>query len=85
MLYRCFNLPLAALQLALFLPLFVCYLFVVRLDSGRSRSNRSELFKNGPSRRRIAGAFSFERALDGYAFHEAYEYLVDSSFVEGRP
>ena len=85
MFYRYFDPLLAALLLAFFLPLFVCYLFVVRLNSEHSRSNQSEHFKVVPLRRRIAGIFRFERALDGRGFLEAYEYLVDSSLAEGRP
>ena len=78
MLDRCFDLLLAALLLIFFLPLLAWYSVLARLDSWRSRSNQSELFKISLLKRQIAGELSFERAI------EAYEDLIDSTFAEGR-
>ncbi len=78
MLDRCLDILLAALLLTFFLPLLAWYSVLARLDSLRSRSNRSELFKMSLLKRQIAGELSFERAI------EAYEDLIDSTFAEGR-
>lgn len=84
MFVRCLDILLAAVLLAFFLPLLVCYSIVARLDSGRSHSNRSRLFKISLLEQQIAGVFNFERTLDGHACLEAYGYLVDFSFAGGR-
>ena len=81
---RCFNLLLAALLHIFFLPLFVCYLIVARLDSARSRADQPELSNIGYRTRQIAGSFSFERPLNAHAYLEAYENLVDFSLDGGR-
>lgn len=78
MLDRCLDILLAALLLTFFLPFLAWYSVLARLDSLRSRSNRSELFKMSLLKRQIAGELSFERAI------EAYEDLIDSTFAEGR-
>jgi hypothetical protein len=72
------DLGFAALLLTFFLPLLVWYSILASLESRRSGSNRSQLFKIDLFNPRIAGEFCSERAI------EAYEDLIDSTFAEGR-
>jgi len=80
----CLYLLLAALLLAVFLPLFVCYSIVARLGSGRSRSNRSELFHISLRNRQFAAGFSFDCAFEACKHLDAFEYLTGSSLAEAR-
>jgi hypothetical protein len=67
----------SSLLLAFFLPVLVWYFIRSRSSSRRADSNRTERSKVDLLKRRIAGQFSFERAI------EAYEELIDETFAEG--
>jgi len=67
----------SSLLLAFFLPVLVWYFIRARLNSRRADSGRAEPSKVDRFKRRIAGQFSFDRAID------AYEELIDETFAAG--
>lgn len=86
MLDRCVKVSFAVLLLAVTLPLLAWYVLLAGLDSAytairRRASRRRNLvgsFRVGRLNQQFAGEFAFDRAI------EAYEYLIDSTYGEGR-
>lgn len=81
---RFLDIFLAALLFAFLLPLLAWYAIKAALNSRRDGSTRAAISKIDLAgidllRRQFAVEFNFERAI------EAYEDLIDSTFVEGRP
>jgi hypothetical protein len=82
---RCSDATLAALLLALSLPLLAWYLILAGFDSLRSAATRRQFNRGyktlghpGLLKPQFVGEFAFERAI------EAYEHLIDSTCAEGR-
>lgn len=77
MLDRLVDLLHSSLLLAFFLPVLVWYFIRAQLNSRRADPYRAGRSQVDRFKRRIAGQFSFDRAI------EAYEELIDETFAAG--